>query len=298
VKKNILAFGIFLLVVFVFLTVTTVITVKPVLADVNDTVTIDVNVTATASIAVYPETLNWTSVATGAAGGLKYLTVKNTGSLNVSNIYSYVDTLVTESARPYGSSDPKAYSAGGVIAIKNESAAGYSFAGRLEWNWTQDIPNHVWGAVTSPTSWGYFRNTSNDYVWVLGNGTAGRCNESSAQFSVETDVDLGTAATRTPDNTFSIITSAGDPQNWGYASITTGPLTGYCVAAKTDCSKIYIYKYDKRTNFTGCGGAFYLQSGNLVPGSTTILSLDAWVPNGYPSGFLNQTVLTVYATSS
>jgi hypothetical protein len=28
------------------------------------------------------------------------------------------------------------------------------------------------------------------------------------------------------------------------------------------------------------------------------LSLDAWVPNGYPAGFLNQTVLTIYATST
>jgi hypothetical protein len=268
------------------------------LADANDTVAIDVNVTQTASIMVVPETLNWTSVATGSAGGLKYLTVKNTGSLNVSQIYSYVDTLVTEPVRPYGISDPKSYSAGGVVTLKNESAAGYSFAGRLEWNWTQDIPNHVWTAVTSAKSWGYFRNTSNDYVWVLGNGTAGRCNETGAQFSVETDVDLGSAATRTPDNTAPLTTSAGDPANWGYGALASGPLSGYCVAASTDCSKVYIYKYDMRSAFGGCTNAAYLQTANLIPGNTITLSLDAWVPNGYPGGFLNQTVLTVYATSS
>jgi hypothetical protein len=271
---------------------------KIVLADANATVTIDVNVSQTASITVIPTTLNWTSVNTGAAGGIKNLTVKNVGSINVSQIYSYVDTLVTESARPYGSSDPKSYSAGGVIVIRNETDTKYYFAGRLEWNWTQDIPNHLWTAVTSPVSWGYVRNTSSDYVWVVGNGTAGRCNESSAQFSVETDVDLGTAATRTPDNTVSMTTSASDPNNWGYALMTSGPLLDHCVAVNTACTKVYIYKFDKRANFSGCTGANYLLSSTLTPGNTIQLSLDAWVPNGYPGGFLNQTILTVYATST
>jgi hypothetical protein len=146
-------------------------------------------------------------------------------------------------------------------------------------------------------SWGYFRNTSSDYVWVLGNGTGGRCNESNAQFSIETQVDLGTTATRTPDNTFSITNSAGDSENWGYAAITTGPLTGHCVAANSDCTKVFIYNFDKRTAFTGCPSADYLQAANLVAGGTLALSVDAWVPNGYPSGFLNQTVLTIYSSS-
>jgi hypothetical protein len=269
-----------------------------VLADANDTVTIDVNVTQTASIMVMPDTLNWTSVNTGSAGGLKYLNVKNSGSINVSQIYSYVDTLVTESARPYGSSNSRSYSAGGVIVIRNETDTQHYFAGRIEWNWTSDIPNHAWTSVTSPVSWGYVRNTSSDYVWVVGNGTAGRCNETGAQFAVETDVDLGTLATRTPINAISLTTSAGDPNNWGYGLVSTGTLAGHCVAVNTACTKVYMYKYDKRSNFTGCTGANYLQATNLVPGYTMTLSLDAWVPNGYPAGFLNQTVMTVYATSS
>jgi len=288
------------LVFLVFFAVFTIINIEPVFAYVNTTVAIDVNVTQAASITVWPQTLNWTSVNTGGTGGIQYLTVKNAGSLNVSNIYAYVDTLSSEPVRPYGLAYSKNYSAGGVITLKNETDSKLYFAGRIEWNWTQDIPNHLWtSALTTSTAaaWGYFRNASSDYVWVLGNTTGGRCNESNSQFSIETDVDLGTQATRTPDNTFTLTASSNDPENWAYASITSGPLAGHCVAATTDCKKIYIYNFDKRSAFTGCTNAEYLQAANLVPGYTIILSLDAWVPNGYPAGFLNQTIMTIYATS-
>jgi hypothetical protein len=299
IGRNLLVFGTLFFIFFVFFAAIALITPTPVLADVNDTVTIDVNVTAAAAIVVVPDILNWTTVSTGQAGGVKYLTVKNAGSINVSDVYAYIDTLITEGARPYGSGDPKDFSAGGVITLKNETDSAYYFAGRIEWNWTQDIPNHNWTAVdvVDAVAWGYFRNTSNDYVWVLGNGTAGRCNETNTQFSVETDVDIGTAGTREPDNTISISASSNDPEHWGYGSMTSGPLAGHCIAAYYDCTKIFIYNFDKRTNFTDCTNAEYLFAGNLTPGSTFIIEADAWVPNGYPAGFLNQTVLTVYASS-
>lgn len=297
-NRKLKTIGVLFLAFIVFFIGITFIKMKTVLADVNTTVTIDVNVTVAASITVWPTTLNWTSVNTGGTGGLKYLTLKNAGSINVSNIYAYVDTLETEPVRPYGLAYSKNYSAGGVIVIENETDTKLYFAGRIEWNWTQDIPNHNWGAVTSPNAWGYFRNASNDYVWVVGNGTAGRCNESGAQFSIESDIDLGTNATRTPANTFSLVASTNDPQNWGYTDVTTGPLAGHCVAVTTDCTKLFIYHFDKRNSFKSCTGSSFLQAANLVPGYTMILTLDAWVPNGYPAGFLNTTILTFYATSS
>jgi hypothetical protein len=271
-----------------------------VLADANDTVTIDVNVSEAASIVVLPDSLNWSSVDTGQEGVVKYLSIKNSGSINVSEIYAYVDTLESEPSRPYGSSDPTDFSAGGVIALENETDPGYFFAGRIEWNWTQDIPNHDWSDVTSPTAWGYFRNTSSDFVWVLGNGTAGRCNETSTEFAVEEDVDLGTTATRTPVAT-SINRDGGDSE-WSYFSVNNAgsPLYQYCVATYYDCSKIYIYHYDKRTspNFATCANSGYLQEADLTSGDTITLSLSAWVSPGYPAGYLNTSTLTVYATSS
>jgi hypothetical protein len=261
-----------------------------------------VNVTEAAAIVVVPETLNWTGVATGQPGGIKYLTVKNAGSLNVSQIYAYMNTLTTENSRPYGSSDPKDFSAGGVITLKNETDTKHYFAGRIEWNWTQDIPNHNWTAVddTDAVAWGYFRNTSSDYVWVLGNGTDGYCNNTNAEFAVEYDVDIGTVATREPEGPYS---RDGGDADWGYFSINdaSSPLDGSCVAASWDCSKIYIYHYDMRTtspyDFDTCNNAEYLQEANLTSGNTFTIEVDAWVSLGYPAGYLNQTVLTVYASS-
>jgi len=299
VNRKLLVLAVLVLVFIGFLlsTVTTI-------ADDTADVAIDVNVTEAASITVVPAYLNWTQVSTGTPGGYKNLTVKNAGSLNLSQIYAYVDTTTDETSRPIGSSDPADFAAGGVITIRNETNTKYYFAGRLEWNWTQDIPSHNWGAVTSPVSWGFFRNTSSDYVWVLGNGTAAigdadgiYCND-SAQFSIETEVDLGTTLTRTPDNTILLTPSSNNPQNWSYGNMTSGPLNGHCVAAFFNCSKIYIFKYDERSNFTDCANTDYLRVANLTPGNTFINRVDAWVPNGIPSGNMSQATLTFYASSS
>jgi hypothetical protein len=296
-----LVFGIAFFVFFIFLLVGALITSTPVLADVNDTVTIDVNVSEAASIVVLPDSLNWSSVDTGQEGVVKQLNIKNAGSINVSQIYAYVDTLESEPSRPYGSAESTNFSAGGVIALENETDPGYFFAGRIEWNWTQDIPNHDWTAVddADAIAWGYLRNTSSDYVWVLGNGTAGRCNETSTEFAVEYQVDLGTTATRTPVATN--INRDGGDGNWSYFSVNdaSSPLDNYCVATYWDCSKIYIYHYDKRTspNFNTCNNAGYLQEDDLTPGYTIILNVGAWVPNGYPAGSLNTSIMTVYASS-
>jgi hypothetical protein len=261
----------------------------------SNTTDIDVNVSSFSQITLYPNYLNWTNIIAGTAGGHKNITVKNTGSVNVSSIYGWVDTLEDETTRPYGSDDPTSYAAGGVLTIMNETESKYFYLGRIEWNWTQDISSHDWSAVTSPISWGYFRNMSNDYVWVLGNGTGGRCNESSAQFSYETDIDLGTIATRKPDNTFSLTTITAAPKEWAYAQITSGTLAGHCIAAFYNCSKVFIYNFDKRSNFTDCGE--YLYNAQLSPGSTIILRADAWVPRGIPAGNLTRATLTIEAAT-
>ena len=264
----------------------------------SNTTEIDVNVSTISQITLYPNYLNWTQVVVGTAGGHKNITVKNTGSVNVSAIYGWVDTLEDETTRPYGSSNPASYAAGGVLTIMNETESKYFYLGRIEWNWTQDIPSHDWSALTTstPRAWGYFRNMTNDYVWVLGNGTGGRCNESGAQFSYETDIDLGTIATRTPDNTFTLTATTNDPGNWSYADIDTGAgtLLGHCVAVYWNCSKIFIYNFDRRDSFNDCGE--YLYDDQLAPGKTFILRVDAWVPRGIPAGDLNRTTLTIEAT--
>jgi hypothetical protein len=259
----------------------------------SNTTDIDVNVSSFSQITLYPNYLNWTNIIAGTAGGHKNITVKNTGSVNVSSIYGWVDTLEDETTRPYGSDDPTSYAAGGVLTIMNETESKYFYLGRIEWNWTQDISSHDWSAVTSPISWGYFRNMSNDYVWVLGNGTAG-CNDSDAQFSYETDIDLGTIATRKPDNTFTL-TKATYNESWSYVKITSGTLADHCIAAYYDCQKVFIYKFDRRKGFDDCGKFIY--DTQLAPGNTIILMVDAWVPRGIPAGNLTRATLTIEAAT-
>jgi len=258
-----------------------------------NTTDLDVNVSTLSQITLSPTYLNWTGVTLGTMGGYKNITITNTGSVNVTNIYSWVDTITDESERPYGSGDSTKYAAGSVLTIENEGESEYFFLGRLEWNWTSDIPSHSWSAVTNATAWGYFRNLTNDYVWVLGNGTAGLCNNSGAQFAIETDVDTGTIDTRTPVNVVSL--TDGD-DSWSYAAISAGTLAGHCVAASWNCSKIFIYNFDKRNNFTVCANSNYLSTADLTPGKTITVRVDAWVPRGIPAGNLSTATLTVEAS--
>ena len=293
-------FAILVLVVLVALVFS--MTSTKVFAATNDTVTIDVNVSSVSQITLIPEYLNWTLVGAGTEGGHRNITLKNTGSVNVSQIHAFVDTLTGEPATPYGSSNASVYSAGGVLTIRNETDSNYYFLGRIEWNWTEDIPTHNWGDVTSPTSWGYFRNTTNDYVWVVGNGTGGLCNNSGTQFAIESLIDVGLVDTRTP-KTNGTNRDAGD-SDWSYFSVSKIPFySRSCVAVYKDCKKIYIYAFDKRTtpyNFSACANSAYLYNGAgtehpLSPGNTIILKVNPWVPYGIPAGNLTTATLTVEA---
>ena len=271
----------------------------PVLAAYNTT-DIDINVSELSQITLVPTYLNWTQIVAGTTGGHKNITVNNIGSANVSQIYAYVDTLTDETTRPYGSSDASKYAAGGVLTIRNETEVKYYYLGKLEWNWTEDISSHNWVAVTSPVSWGYFRNLTSSYVWVVGNGTptAGDptgiyCNNTNSEFAIEDAIDIGDPTTRDPDDT-TIIRNSGDA-SYSFFSVSriTAPLYRYCVAVSTNCQKIYIYEFDKRTGFATCTEADYLYYGNLTPGDTIILKVDPWIPWGIPSGNLTRATLTV-----
>jgi len=264
--------------------------------NVNDTATVYVSVKSVAEITVWPDVLSWVDVQPGRAGGTKLLDIINTGSKNVTQIYAYVDTLQDETERPYGSSNSTKYAAGSVIVFKNETYNKFFFAGRIEWNWTEAISNLNTSYVTSPKAWGFFKNTSFEYVWLLGNGTNGYCNETGAEFAIEDDVDNGTAETRTPDDTS--ITMDSSDANFGYFSVNraSSPLYQSCVAAYYDCTKIYIYKYDKRSGFTSCSNSNFIQEGNLPPSDVHSLTLDVYIPYGIPAGSLNTATFTVYAS--
>jgi hypothetical protein len=143
---------------------------------------------------------------------------------------------------------------------------------------------------------GFFRNTSYEYFWALGNGTGVGsqvyCNNTGSQFGLSTLADNGTVATRSP----SASALGGGDSSYGYFPQSSGPLGGSCVAAYWDCTKIYIYYYDKSAGLTSCSNSAYIQTLGLAPGDTHTLTLAAYVPLGIPAGSLNTTIFTVTAT--
>jgi hypothetical protein len=270
----------------------------------SDTVSVNVTVQSVSQMIVVPDSLNWTSIATGATGGLINLTIQNSGSVNLTNIFVYVNTNETETWRPYGSDRAANFSSGGVLVIKNSSASKMYWAQKKEWNWTMTIPNMDLSAIgaSSRAASGFFRNTTFEYIWAVGNGTnssvlgAGLCNNTGALFAITDVADTGSTATRTPSTT-TIARDGGDAE-YGYFSVNraAAPISGMCVAVRFDCSYILIYKYDKRSNFGTCVNAHYLRSADLAPGQTDTIITDAYVPYGIPTGQMAIATMTVQAS--
>lgn len=276
--------------------------VAPVLAPQSEyNVTVNVSVAPVTEITVVPNYLEWLNLNPGSAGTAKYVDIKNTGSVAINYVYVYASTLSDETTRPYGTTDPTRYSAAGVIVLRNETDQIPQFVGRIEWNWTDVISGADFSAVGSASAWGFYKNTSFEYVWAAAADTStGRCNDTNARFAIEDDVDMGTTATRTP--TTNGITRNGGDANFGYFSVSSRAAFGndnVCVAVASDCSKIYIYKYDKRSGFSTCTNSRYLTTKQLAPGDILRLtSLNAYVPKGIPAGVLKLGTITFVGVSS
>lgn len=265
----------------------------------GNNITVWVNVTPFSEITVTPAFLNWTAIVPGVSGGQKNISIQNTGSQNVSLIYGYITTLENETVNPYQSADANMYSAGGVLAVRNSTNNAYYWAGRLEWNWTSTIPNTDLSALNGNgvRSSGFFRNASYQYYWAVENGTnfglAGltndTCNNTNTRFAISDLTDDGTSATRSPDPTS--ITRNGGDRNFSFFSINraTSPFNGQCVAVSSDCKRVFMYKFDKRTgNFNGslCSNSAYINTGPMIPGNYELMTADVWVPKGIPQGNL------------
>jgi len=271
----------------------------PVFADETiANITVNVTVAPVAEITVVPNYLEWLNLNPGSTGTSQLVEVKNSGSVNVTSLYIYASTLDDETTRPYGTGDPSKYSAAGVIVVRNEIDTIPQFVGRIEWNWTDSINNADFSEINNLKAWGFYKNTSFEYVWAVGAGSDDFCNSTGAQFAIEDDPDMGTTATRTPTTTW--ITRDGGDENFGYFSVSGRAAFGgedVCVAVAADCSKIYIYRYDKRSGFSTCGNSAYLTTRTLTPGDIYVIPyLNAFVPKGIPAGILKEGTLTVVAS--
>src|SRR3989344_4019217 len=68
-------------------------------ADTN--VTVNVSIGTLSQITVSPTFINWSNIIPGRAGGAQTLDVENTGTVNVTNLYAYANTIPNEPVRPY-----------------------------------------------------------------------------------------------------------------------------------------------------------------------------------------------------
>ena len=91
---------------------------------------------------------------------------------------------------------------------------------------------------------------------------------------------------------------ASSDGNWSLFSFTSGPLEDYCVAAYRLCDRIYIYKFDKTTQLSGCANSNYLTQETLVPGNVLRFKAYASIPQGFPGGDTATSVMTFYATGT
>lgn len=291
-----------------------------VMAAPNDTTNVSVSIASEASVSVTPNLFNFSDMGLQTENFSDHsklqLIIKNDGSTNISSVYANPDTLDSEQDNPLGSSNPEEYAAGRFLWIKNETS-GFYHAGTLTWNRTEEAggkPSGMQGLLSNTVSWGFYRNSTGDYLWELApnstnsgtkNGNWYFCNTSTTedpQLRIKNVTDDGSnrdmsasATTRTYDLT----TKNGD---WSETFVSNGPLKDHYVAANSDCTKAYVYRFDKPNTFpTGNDNnrQYLVQpSKELSPGDEFNARVGAAIPDGIPAGTTNQTTLTIYASDA
>jgi hypothetical protein len=271
---------------------------------VTDTATVSVNVAGVSQIEVVPTAFSFSGLTPGSENfttTTNALIIKNTGSNDVTQIYASLNTIAVENSNPLGQAASQ-YAAGGFLWIRNSTNPTYYHGGRLEWN-TTTKPAGITD-VTGAVSWGFYRNaTQGDYLWeMVGNGTgavgpSNWCNQTTgtaAKLVIKNVPDTGNNRDLNTDTTTYQVSTAA--VNWGVIAASSGPLNGYCIALYYDCSKFYIYKYDKTTYGSSCANSLYLQESTLKPGEEHDAYIGISIPKGVPAGDTAITTLTITAT--
>lgn len=272
-------------------------------ATTNNTVTVNVNISSVGAIVVLPNSLSWTtgalgSINPGADSIVSNIIIKNTGSVNVSNIYMNASTVGDESANPLQTADASNYAAAGLVMVKNGTDTPFYHAGRLEWNLSAILVSEDVGSLTGITNFshGWYRNASgNEYLWTLKNGTDGYCNDSNTAFDIKLNPENQTTMNRDIDVDPAVCTFGAANANWGTFTCT-GPLVDQCVATASTCDKIYIYKYyGTLADYPACANVNYLRTATIVPGDEAPFYVKASVPKGTPAGNAITGILTIIA---
>jgi hypothetical protein len=270
----------------------------------TDDVEISVNVSISAVIEVTPATANFNLVTPGVdsfPGSLEF-TITNKGSVNFTQMYVSLDVPAEETANPKVGGGAGAYRAGGFIVLMNETmlAAGsdnWRFVGRQEWNLTDKPSAYTPG--TWAKAWGYFGNNSKEYFWDLTNGTNGFCNATDTQLRIKEWAVNGSAAAYDLSSDSQTYSSATAQADWAvYDALTSGPLAHYCVAARTDCQRVYIYQWDQGSQLDQCSSTWYIYDDDteFTTNDQFDFNITVWIPPGIPAGDTSSSTLTVTAS--
>lgn len=289
----------------------------PSAVSVSDGSNVSINITKTTRVTVQPNLFNFSDMQikeTNFSDTADHqLIIENAGSTNLTNIYIHLDTLQSEQDNPLGSGQASEYAAGRFIWIRNKSSRFY-LAGSLTWNRSEAAggkPSGITDADNFAKSWGFYKNTTGNYLWSLGgNGSQGAlevgepdlsqsyCNatgEDPPDMYIKNETDSGSNRDLTQNSVqYTFNTVSGD---WGVHRATQGPLKGHYIAVYWDCTKAYIYRFDASDTFPSSGSSDqYVVGGLLAPGEEYSGLIGAAVPDGIPAGVTNRTLLTVHAS--
>lgn len=287
------------LLVFALVLAISIFRMQPVLsATTDDNITVNVTISESAQLTVLPTSITWTQDPN--TNGITYnVTIKNTGSVNLSQIYVSSNTTGDETTNPIPAGVASGYSASGFIFIKNSTATAPYHVGRQEWNMSGVLSGETLNLAGTTEKWGHgwYKNVSSgNYLWKVENGTDGYCNDTDTIFKIKTLQENSTTQQRDLSSDLATESFGTAGVNWATFTFSDGPLSGYCVATYKDCDRIFIYKYDQSSAYPTCSAVRYLRAGVLVPGDEANAWVFASVPQGTPAGETALSVLIFVAT--
>lgn len=269
---------------------------------VNSSESADIGVTLSQKIEVdiTPSSFSWTGLEPGDVGngsteasGFGAIQIENIGSMNITHVWFNATYPTTN---PFGSGSAADTNAGNYVVLKKEGGSEFYFINRAEYNATHTLVYLTDRGGTMPPdnsqyTYGRFHNASNEYFWMMDAVTG--CNSTGTTLYIgnksHSKTSTGTVNFNLTTDIYEYsFTTHPDDHSWGYADITSGPLTGYCAAVTDDCTKLFFSRWNADLPFNKCSNVNFAWSsasdGDLAPGNSFWMDLQVFIPFGIYEG--------------
>ena len=266
----------------------------------SESANVSVSVNTNTMVDINPAAFTWTGVDPGGVGDndtelnkFFALQIENIGSENITHVW-FNATYPTSS--PFGVGSAANTDSGNYIVLSNSTTESYKFINRVEYNATTTLvyltdPEGALPPDNTRFVYGRIHNSSNEYFWMINKSATGFCNGTATLYIGNTShhkTQTGTANFQTGDVESFTLTIHPDDQDWGYTDITTGPFNGYCAAVTSDCSRLFLSRWNADLPFNLCGNSGYAwdsaANGDLTPGESFYMKIKAYVPYGIYEG--------------